>query len=1272
VVRKYKRQSGTQLELPLGTVRNSFLFSSHWLQKRLPLEPEWKEFRDQANTVYRALKDLWKQEGDRVGQYGNESSLEYAFIQPVLEALGWKLIYQTNVRGRKPDYALFLDEEMLNAALAAGKESTNFWDNATLVADAKAWERPLDRPTRLQSQREYPPEQLEWYLNNSLLDYGILTNGRIWRLIPRLHSPDQPRFQTYLECDLPGLLERSQPFGDLVQEEFFWFYLFFSTVAHRAVSNRTCLIERARNGSSEYRLGIGRDLRNRVFEALRLCIQGFLRFDPNKLNIDRDLELCREQSLVFLYRLLFVMYAEDRQLLPYHVNQLYTNNRALSRYREEIATRLDALSKPLAEDFSHESTNIWDDLISLFDLIDSGHKRYGVPAYNGGLFNPTLNRFLTTNRIGDWHLARIIDQLGRANDKEHLESGLYPVDYRDLQIQHLGNIYEGLLELRPYVARERLEVIRPKANSKRQQEKTIPAKQGIPSGYESTGIYYEPTDVYLLTNKGERRATGSYYTPDHIVNYIVEEALSPVCKQVDAQLRKDIEQLKREIGQASAEKKGHLDRQLENLEGQYDDRILQLRILDPAMGSGHFLLRACQYLAEEIATHPYASDPALPEDSAVEPALIFWKRRVVENCIYGVDRNPLAVELAKLAVWLETVSVGRPLTFVDHHLRHGNSLVGARVRDLGSLPGEGPLFDFTIVLGEELENLLHPLKAIKNLPSDSSEQVKTKEQLYREFLRARKPFLDIANLWCMSYYVDDPSIRDRYREALLAIRSPSKFKKLMKSDWFINMHTRAVTPNASFFHWELEFPEVFLAADSNGGFDAIVGNPPYDVLSEKEIGYDISSLKQYVEEQELYGPSRHGKNNLYKLFVCRSVDLLGDNGYLGFITPMAILGDEQAVGVRRLLLGTGALISVDAFPQKDDPKRRVFPEAKLSTAIVVFHRTEDKKERAATFLSRNHPENQIDDGSPSLHLTTKEIPLYDASNLSIVCCSQEDWDLAVRIMNSGRMTRLREYSSQYQGEVNETNERARGSLSKQAGDGPLILRGSNVCLYVLRDASQGESLYLKVPSFLRGKRHGSKAYDYKQERVGFQRSSPQNNFRRIIASYVKRDSYCFDTVSYVRESDSDLPLHFVLALLNSKLLDWYFRLGSTNSKVNEYQFENLPCPVFAEASSPRDDVLRDRAFDALERHDTEEAFSIVEPLLEHSPLSLAVQGVVMRAVMKIVDEERDRGDVRRRDRSKLAPDAQPMQHLIDRILFRMAGLTDAEVERLEARLEKML
>lgn len=1293
-----------QLILPFGPIRNSNLFSNHWLENRLGLEPEWNELREEAQRVLDGLKELWAQQSSRVEHYEKEQTLEFAFIRPVLTMLGWKPHYQPHLRGRAPDYALFLDDASQDAALKAGVHSPDFWKCPVLLADAKAWTVSLDRPSGGGKAREYPPQQIEWYLNESQLPFAILTNGRLWRLIPRRHDADQPRFETYFECNLAELLriasgrpaKTNGTSGGLFEplDLFMRFYLFFSPAGFRAIEGRMPFVQRAAIGSSEYRLGVGEGLKERVFEALRICIEGFIAHAPNGLDPKRDLPACRANSFTLLYRLLFIMYAEDRGLLPYGINKAYTENRSLRRHRDEIAEALHRVElRGEHADYPPGSTAIWDDLGSLFDLIDSGRKTYGVPAYNGGLFDPAGHPFLFGKAIPDRYLARVIDQLGRAVDKEHPEAGLFRVDYRDLAIQHLGSIYEGLLELHPYYAVEPMDVIR-REGREGGEERTQPARENVPRGFEVVAAY-KTGQVYLLNNKGERRASGSYYTPNHIVDYIVERALGPLCRGIDEHLEGRVRAIEGELATAVGERRKALQEELDTRNAEFDDRVLRLKVCDPAMGSGHFLIRVCQYLAEEIATNPRSGDPDVAAMAGDESTLTFWKRRIVEHCIYGVDLNAVAVELAKLALWLETAAIDQPLTFLDHHLRCGNSLVGAAIESIEALHGDkiGGKGLFAARVQGRLPAMLQAVSDIAAMPSETVPQVKEKERLYRKVLEpVREPLQSAADAWCSPFFAPKGKgiSQSDYQGLLNALDEPARLRKLVAQPAMAAHLAAARQEAVNAFHWQLAFPEVFFDGTGlreDGGFDAVVGNPPYDVLSEKETGHDLSALKRFLKAQPIYSPSFRGKNNLYKLFVCRAAGLLADGGRLGFITPMAILGDDQAADLRRMMFSVGAFTSVDAFPQKDDPRRRVFPEAKLSTAVFTLKRNGTPEHHAEPFVSRVHPADQFEPDSPSLLLTTAGIPAYDPENLTIVSCSQADWDLAIRIISSGRMKRLGEFCTSYQGEVNETNDRSAGSISYDPAHGPEAMRGAHLCLYALRSASQGKPVYVKTSVFLEGVTGDTKKSHYQYARVGFQRKSPQNNFRRLIGAMVPRGVFLVESISYIPEHQCNLPLGTILAILNSKLAEWYFRLGSSNAMIGEYQLHNLPCPAFAEKPMPADRKMQAEVTAVLDvwaggtsrkagPADPEkmirEVCGILQPAMAKPPYGRAVRDTIIELVGRIAAIEKRRGEISRSDRSALALAAQPYQELIDRIFYQLAGLSEADWRGLEERLAKML
>jgi len=207
---------------------------------------------------------------------------------------------------------------------------------------------------------------------------------------------------------------------------------------------------------------------------------------------------------------------------------------------------------------------------------------------------------------------------------------------------------------------------------------------------------------------------------------------------------------------------------------------------------------------------------------------------------------------------------------------------------------------------------------------------------------------------------------------------------------------------------------------------------------------------------------------------------------------------------------------------------------------------------------------------------------------------------------------------------------------------------------------------------LRQSRKDTKAFDHRWPRVGLQESSPQNNFRRIIASYVAAGEFCNHKVNYFSERKSSIPLEFVLAILNSKLADWYFRLGSTNAAVSHYQLHNLPCPSFAKQSTPADDRMLSQAIAAVRTSKLVDVSNILAPGLNTSPFSPAVRDTIIEAVKRVMAIESARGDIARTERSALDSKAQPYQDLIDKLFYRMAGLSNEEVIGLEARLMRML
>ncbi|MCK4373708.1 MAG: Eco57I restriction-modification methylase domain-containing protein, partial [Candidatus Brocadiae bacterium] len=433
---------------------------------------------------------------------------------------------------------------------------------------------------------------------------------------------------------------------------------------------------------------------------------------------------------------------------------------------------------------------------------------------------------------------------------------------------------------------------------------------------------------------------------------------------------------------------------------------------------------------------------------------------------------------------------------------------------------------------------------------------------YRTAQKLLEPYRSLLDVWVSHWFGNEDALNafrlypDQVDKAVkAAIRSGGRDEDrpdgVSEDVWEVVIDALSIAQTRRFFHWELEFPEVHHRGGQGQGcgFDAVVGNPPYDVLAEKELGYDISDEMAFFRSQAVYEPSFRGKNNLYKLFICRGRQLVAPSGMFSFIVPMALLGDDQAANVRRMLLEHMCLQLVEAFPQKDNPRRRVFPEAKLSMAVFVA--CAEHVDRPLQI--RTHPGRYVEHSSPVLCVTPGDLLVFDLANAVIPSCTQKDWDIAVSILGGNRMRRLGDYIVAYQGEVNETTDGRKGFVSSDPAVGPQILRGATVCMYALREASQGTPIYLRKRSYLDGKPNSEKARHHKQCRIGWQESCPQNNFRRVIAAPIPRGEFCNHKINYVPEAAAQVSLDSLLALLNSKLLDWYFRLGSTSASVSHYQ-----------------------------------------------------------------------------------------------------------------------
>jgi hypothetical protein len=913
------------------------LFSQHYLQKRLPDHPEWQE---DPRAVFEAVRELWQ----RAREYGdtwNESQTEQEFIQPVLDLLGWAYIVQPKAHQagqvRRPDYALFPDDATKDDAAPHQGDDAAFYSRVPAIAEAKYWGRSLSqRDTGGREKwdaQSNPSHQMVSYLVGTRVGWGILTNGLTWRLYSREVSSTASE---YYEVDLGLIFDSLPDDGELTEEQaavlmdqFRRWWLFFRQRSFVPDAQGRSFVERVQEGSDTYARRISDTLKTLVYEKVMPEIAGgFVAYRHRQKGVEEETEQSLRQiyrsSLSLLYKLLFLLYGEARALLP--VDNPSYREQSLTMLAQWAATRID---KGLVISDATHATLRYDGLRALFHRIDQGDPSLGIPRYDGGLFDPSSpeNQFLEAHKLSDRAVARAVDTLVRDAGE--------PVDYAYIGVQNLGSIYEGLLE-------NRLRVVDAAAG-----------------------------EVELIGDQGERKATGSYYTPDYIVEYIVQHTLDPILEERDQAFQSAMDRCAQLRGQlkkvSDATTVRRLRSELDEAERDVREAFLGIKVLDPAMGSGHFLVSAVDHLTDAIIRrmqvyydqHPDVLWDWNPIQRLIEqvrgailaemerqgiqvhPARLddtaLLTRLVMKRCIYGVDLNRMAVELAKVSLWLHTFTVGAPLSFLDHHLRWGNSLIGTDVRtveqeiqktEAGQLSlWQGPfagLLDLTGLMVEVVERADATLA-----------DVQRSAETFKQFQKELTPYKQVLDLWVSQYFGNGLA------QEFLTVQGDAVVPALKGKQDVLEKYEDAITEarqlyeEGRFFHWDLEFPEVFVDLRErdwaeNPGFDAVIGNPPY-VRIQTLTATDPTEVEYYNGRFR----AATGKYDIYVLFIEESLEWLADSGYFGMVVPNKFVHAQYGTGLRKLLVEENLLHRIVDFGDE-----QVFEDSSIYTCLVFLNQTE--------------------------------------------------------------------------------------------------------------------------------------------------------------------------------------------------------------------------------------------------------------------------------------------------------------------------------------------
>jgi len=900
-------------------------------------------------------------------------------------------------------------------------------------------------------------------------DWCVAFNGTHLRIV----DPRRPYSRRYVEFEVDALADDERTFAAC------WLVM----------RQMGPLLDQLVAASNRHGIAVCRSLRDGVLTASTNILAALA--PGSKRGTPRPLADAFEQALTIVYRILFLLFAEARQLVPLW-HPVYHDSYSL-----------EALCA-LAE--RQPATGLWQTLRAIGRLAHAGCEAgdLRVTPFNGRLFSPARTPLAERPHVDDEAARRALVALSTAPSADR--SGRERIAYRDLGVEQLGAVYETLLDYQPRAHPDRR--------------------------------------VTLETGSGLRKKTGTFYTPVPIADYLVQRTLAPLTATATP------------------------------------ERILELRVVDPAMGSGAFLVAACRYLerayeaALEAHGRCHASDIGPLERASI-------RRTIAERCLFGVDLNPMAVQLARLSLWLATLAADRPLTFLDHHLQAGDSVVGAWLSNLrrppqatkrrpadASTPG---LFDDNV--RTVLKDVLPVRFSLESVSGDALAQVRAKERALAALDRPESPlsrWKRVADLWCACWFASGEGTLpaaafQALSDRLLAGRGP-----LADRSAALYLQTAAdLSASQQFFHWELEFPEVFFDAQGNrrddAGFDAVIGNPPWEMLradhgsrpSRLSSRDRLARLVRFVHDAGIYGSQSNGHPNWYQLFTERAVTLSRPGGRIGLVLPAGIASDHGSAALRRRLLADCDIDALITF----DNRRGVFPIHRsvrfgllTATAGMPTHTIACRLgEHDPDMLDRLGSHDTTDRSAAfPIALTPALIHRLSGDDLSI-----PELRLPVDLVIAERATTLfpplgsdQSWSARFGRELNATDDRQHFVV---AGSGLPVVEGKHLEPFRLRLPPHHRRLTRHAAAKVIGRRLTLR------RRLAYRDVASATNRLTLIAAVLPAECVSVHTVFCLRTPLALGAQYFLSGLFNSFVVNYLVRMRVT-THVTTAIVERLPVP----------------------------------------------------------------------------------------------------------------
>jgi hypothetical protein len=856
-------------------------------------------------------------------------------------------------------------------------------------------------------------------------------------------------------------------------------------------------VERVIDASDGNTAGVCRSLRDGVLEALGELVAGF-----SASSVRRGapappsrLDGIHRQSLTIVYRLLFLLFAESRQLVPaWHSTYRHA-------YSMESARTLAERVEP--------AVGLWEMLQAASRLSHSGCRAGSlrVTPFNGRLFSPTETPLGEHGRLDDESARRAVLALSTAPRR----GGRARIVYRDLDVEQLGAVYESVLDYSPQLDARTARTV-------------------------------------LVPGNGLRKATGTFYTPRPLTTYLVRRTLAPL------------------VSHASPE------------------QVLAVRVVDPAMGSGAFLVAACRYLASAYEAALVEHGRCLASDVGEDDRAGF-RRRVAQRCLFGVDLNPMAVQLARLSLWLATLAPDKPLTFLDHRLVTGDSLVGASLDDVKRRPEPGAhrarsrrscdpwLFD-DFAVGPDLRAVLPVRAAATDRPDDSLGDVREKERLLAGVSGTRSPLArwkTVLDLWCaraLPGATGRPELAGLFTALADHLAGSSSVLQPAVAERVL---TGEAPPPPGFapFHWSLEFPEVFYEADGSPrqprGFDAVVGNPPWDMVradnggpgARAEARAGAEGLLRFARDAGIYKGQGNGHANRFQLFVERALQLVRPGGRIGLVVPWGLLSDLGSARLRVLLFDRTTIDGLVGFDNAD----RIFPIHRSVRFLALSTTAGGTTERLAARFGDRDP--TVLDNLPSEGSTREAFPLVISRKLLERVSGDglavpdvrtaPDLALIERLATSWPgLSAAAGWHVAFGRELNATDDVRHFTTG---GKGLPVIEGKHLGPFRVDTAASSRRIDADVAARLVDRRRS-----FDRPRLAYRDVSSPTNRLTLIAAIVPAGCVTVHTLFCLRAALPAQTEHFLCGVLNSLVANYFVRFW-VGSHVTSALVGRLPVPV---------------------------------------------------------------------------------------------------------------